>query len=429
MVKNVKTKAQTSLKKYGKRSFSSLSVHNYRLYFIGQAISLSGTWLQFVAQTWLILQLTHSGTYLGLLAAVQFLPVLLFGPYGGLIADRFNKRKLLYGTQTAAMTLAFILFILVATHSVQTWMVFVLASCLGLVNTVDSPTRQTFVVEMVGKEKLTNAISLNSIEVNLARVIGPVIAAGLIAGVGLAWCFLINSLSYIAVLSCLKMMDGSELRSHEPIAQGKGQLRAGFSYIWNTPLLRNVLLMMTLVGALTYEFQVVLPLFATNTFHGSASTYAWMMASMGTGSLIGGLVTASRGNPSPQRLLGATMALGVSMLITSVAPNLPAAIIVLALVGFCTIGFTALTNSTLQLNSSQAMRGRVMALWVMAFLGSTPIGGPIVGFISEHGSPRLGLAIGGLAALVSGTFGIMALRNYHKKQVAGPEIPTESVKI
>ncbi|HEX5455985.1 MAG TPA: MFS transporter [Candidatus Saccharimonadales bacterium] len=416
MVKKVSKKAADGLKDYGLRSFSSLSVRNYRLYFGGQAISLSGTWLDTVAQAWLILELTHSGTLLGLLAAARFLPVLILGPYGGLIADSVNKRRLLYVTQTGAMILAFILAAIVVTNTVQVWMVFVLASCLGLINAVDSPTRQTFVMEMVGKEKLTNAISLNSIEVNIARIIGPVIAAALIAGVGLGWCFFINGLSYIAVLICLKLMDGSELLPSLPSARGKGRLRAGFFYVWHTPVLRNVLIIMALVGALSYEFQVVLPLFATQTFGGNAGTYALMMTAMGLGSLIGGLFTASRGNPSPKRLLEATIALGISMILTAITPDLPMALAALVLVGFCTISFTALTNTTLQLNSVQDMRGRVMALWVMAFLGSTPIGGPIIGYISEHGSPRLGLAVGGLAALLSAVFGILALRNYRKKQ-------------
>lgn len=416
MVKKVKNKAKKGLKSYGKRSFSSLFVRNYRLYFIGQGISLSGTWLQTVAQSWLVLQLTHSGTLLGLVVAAQFLPVLIFGPYGGLIADRFNKRKLLYATQSVAMTLAFTLALLVATHTVQVWMVFVIAACLGFVNMVDSPTRQTFIVEMVGKERLTNAISLNSIEVNLARIIGPVIAAGLIAGFGIAWCFFINGLSYLAVLACLKLMDKSQLQANKPIAQAKGQLRAGFSYIWHTPVLRNVLLMMAIVGAFTYEFQVVLPLFATKTFSGNAATYAHMMVAMGVGSFFGGMVTASRGNPSPRRLFGTTLALGVAMLATAVAPNFQAALAMLVVVGFFTISFTALTNTTLQLNSSQSMRGRVMALWVMAFLGTTPIGGPIIGYICEHLSPRWGIAAGGLAAIGGGIFGILALRSYRKKQ-------------
>jgi MFS family permease len=293
-------------------------------------------------------------------------------------------------------------------------MVFVLAACLGMVNAVDSPTRQTFVIEMVGKKKLTNAISLNSIEVNIARIIGPVIAAGLIAGFGLAWCFFINGVSYIAVLVCLKLMDGSELLPSIPSAKGKGRLRAGLSYVWHTPVLRNVLVIMTLVGALTYEFQVVLPLFATETFGGNAGTYALMMTAMGIGSLAGGLVTASRGNPSPQSLVAATMALGVSVILTALAPSLGLALAALVLVGFCTISFTALTNTTLQLNSAQDMRGRVMALWVMAFLGSTPIGGPIIGYISEHGSPRAGLMVGGFASILSAVFGFIVFKNYRK---------------
>lgn len=398
-----------ALLRYGRRSFVSLSVRNYRLYFIGQGISLSGTWLQTVAQTWLVLQLTHSGTLLGVLAAAQFLPILLFGAYGGLIADRFEKRRLLYATQSTAMTLAFVLALLVLTHTVQVWMVFVLAIILGFVQMVDSPTRQTFIMEMVGGNKLTNAISLNTIEVNVARVIGPLFAAALIAGLGIGWCFLINAFSYVAVLACLAAMRGTELYGRPPVVKARGQLMEGFRYVWHTPVLRNVLIMMAIIGALAYEFQVVLPVFATKTFHGNAGSFALMMTAMGAGSLLGGLVTASRGNPSPPRLLMATAAFGGSLLLVAAAPSFAIALGLLFIAGFWSVGVSALTNSTLQLNSSSDMRGRVMSLWVVAFLGTTPIGGPVIGWVSEHLSPRAGLAVGGSAALAATAFGILAL--------------------
>lgn len=386
---------------------------------MGQGISLSGTWLQTVAQTWLVLELTHSGTQLGILSAVQFLPILLFGAYGGVIADRFEKRRLLYFTQSALMVFAAILAALVFTRTVEVWMVYAVAVALGLVQMVDSPTRQTFIMEMVGSDRLTNAISLNSIEVNVARVAGPLLAAALIAGLGIGWCFLINAASFVAVLACLKLMRGHELLARPPVARARGQLSEGLRYVWQTPVLRNVLIMMAMIGALTYEFQVVLPVFATKTFHGGASGFAGMMTAMGAGSLLGGLVTAGRGNPSPRQLLRAALALGLALLLVAASPTYWLALAFLFAAGFWSIGVTALTNSTLQLNSSPSMRGRVMSLWVVAFLGSTPLGGPLIGFLSEHLSPRAGLATGGLAAIAAGLFGAAAVRHYRHRP-AGP---------
>jgi hypothetical protein len=250
-------------------------------------------------------------------------------------------------------------------------MIFVLAASLGLVNSIDNPLRQTFIMEMVGKEKLTNAVTLNSMLVNLARVIGPVIAGALIATVGLSWCFFVNAASYIGVLTCLRLMRESELSVSKPVQQATGQLKEGFKYIWHTPLLRNVLIMMALVGTLAYEFPVSLPLFATFTFHGDASTYALMLASMSAGSLVGGVIVAGRGNQSPRRLLWAALTFGISMLLLAIAPTEWLALVILFFVGYCSINFNTLGNSTLQLNSSPAMRGRVMSLWAVAFLGST----------------------------------------------------------
>jgi len=392
-----------------RRTFFSLGMWNFRMYFIGQAISLSGTWMQTIGQSWLVLQITGSGTALGLVTALQFLPILVLGPWGGVIADRFSKRTILYCTQSASGVLALVLGVLVATGWVRLWMVGVLAACLGLVNTVDNPTRQTFVLEMVGKEQLQNAVSLNSVLVNLARVIGPAIAGVLIASVGLASCFLVNAASYIAVLIALSMMRADELHPAPLVARASGQLLEGFRYVRSTPVLRNVLLMMAIIGTLSYEFQVILPLFAQFTLGGGAGTYASLTVAMGVGSVIGGLYTASRRKVVPGMVVRAAFLFGVVILAAAVAPNRALAMAALVLVGAFSINFLSLGNTTLQLGSVPEMRGRVMALWAVAFLGSTPIGGPIVGWIGEYAGPRWGLGIGGLAALTAGTLGLRKL--------------------
>lgn len=393
------------IKQLGRRTFLPLKVRNYRLYFVGQAISLSGTWMQTIAQSWLVLKLTGSGTALGVITALQFLPVLLFGAWGGLVADRFSKRKLLFFTQTAAGLLALIMGVLVASGAVRLWMVGLIAFCLGLVNAVDNPTRQTFIIEMVEQEHFPKAISLNATQGNLARVIGPAIGGALIATVGIAACFFINSISYIAVLVALWLMRPQELSTPPQVGRAKGQLREGFRYIAATPLVRDTLLMMAIVGTLSYEFVVILPLLAEFTFHAGASGYAGLMSAMGLGSIVGGLYTAQRTARSPQMLASAALLFGLVMLGVSMAPTYAFALALMALVGFFSINFLSLGNVLLQLESDPAMRGRVMALWTVAFLGSTPVGGPIIGWIGEHAGPRWGLAVGGVAALIAAAIG------------------------
>ena len=389
----------------GARTFSALSERNYRHWFVGQGISLSGTWMQTVAQGLLVLELTGSGTELGLVTAVQALPVLFLAPWGGVIADRFPKRTTLYVTQAVAGILALVLGGLVASGVIQVWMVYLLACGLGLVKAVDTPTRQSFVMEMVGKETLVNAVSLNSTQVNLARVIGPTIAAALIATVGMAACFILNGISYFVVIAVLAAMRAGELRSSPLAERTRGQLRDGWRYVRATPVLRTILLMMALIGTFTYEFTVSLPLFARATFGQGANAYAAMTALLGLGAVAGGLYAATREIRAPSRLVWAAAFFGATVLLTAAAPTLPLALAALALVGFCSIQFTSLANATLQLEARPEMRGRVMALWTMAFLGSTPIGGPLIGAIGEHVGPRWALALGGLAALAAAAYG------------------------
>ncbi len=385
-----------------RRTLSSLAVRNFRLYFLGQTVSLSGTWMQGVAQAWLVLKLTGSGTALGLVIALQFLPLLLFGAFGGVITDRFDKRRLLYVTQTAAGLLALTLGILVSTDLIRLWMVYALAAGLGCVHAVDNPTRQTFVLEMVGAEELPNAVTLNSVMVNLARVLGPAAAGILIGTVGLGPCFLINAASYLAVVVALARMQVNELQRGTPQPRAGGQLREGFGYVRSTPALRTPLLMMAVIGTLAYEFQVILPLMARFTFHGDAGTYGLMTSFMGGGAVVGGLYAASRRPRSPAALSLLALIFGAVLLAASLAPTLPLELAALVLVGAVSIMFIASGNTALQLAAKPEMRGRVMALWSVAFLGSTPVGGPIVGWVGQHFGPRFGLGLGAVAALVAG---------------------------
>ncbi|MDP8975057.1 MAG: MFS transporter [Actinomycetota bacterium] len=385
-----------------RRTLSSLSVRNFRLYFTGQTISLSGTWMQGVAQAWLVLKLTGSGTALGLVIALQFLPLLFLGPFGGVVTDRFDKRRLLYATQTVAGLLALALGVLVSTGVVSIGMVYALAVALGCVHAIDNPTRQTFVLEMVGPEELSNAVTLNSVMVNLARVAGPAAAGVLIGTVGLAPCFLINAASYLAVLVALVRMHPDELSRGALQPRTSGQLREGLRYVRSTPTLLAPLLMMAVIGTLAYEFQVTLPLLAKFTFDGDAGTYGLMTSFMGGGAVIGGLYAASRRPRSPTALSLLALVFGAVLLAASLAPTLHLELAALVVVGAVSITFIASGNTTLQLAARPEMRGRVMALWSMAFLGSTPVGGPVVGWVGQHIGPRYGLALGGVAALVAG---------------------------
>lgn len=418
-----------SVRNIFRSTFSSLKIRNYRLYYIGQGISLPGTWMQRIAQAWLVLKLTGSGTSLGLVTALQFLPVLLFTPIGGVLADRFSKRSLLYITQASQGISALILAVVVATNTVQLWMIYILAAFFGLINSVDNPTRQTFVFEMVGRKELSNAVTLNSIEINLARVIGPAIAGVIIAGAGLALCFFLNAISFAAVIVCLFMMRKEDLNTAEPVKKMKGQLKKGFNYVRNEPLLRLVLIMMAIIGTLAYEFEVSLPLLAKYTFHGGADSYALLTSAMGVGAVLGGLATAGRRKTSPYSLVKTLFLFGAAILVTAISPGLHFAAFTMVFVGIFSIRFMTLGNTTLQLQSAPEMRSRVMSLWTIAFLGSTPIGGPIVGWVSENTNPRWGLALGGIAALLAGIFGLIAIRSYlAQKYPGGMPHPTSAAE-
>jgi MFS family permease len=400
----------TRLQSIGRVTFAALAIPNYRRYIAGQSVSLIGTWMQMAAQSWLVLSLTGSATTLGVIVALQTLPVLLLGPYGGVVADRIDKRRLMVILQIAMGVQALILGVLTVSGSVRLWEIGVLAALLGLNNAFENPARQAFMLELVGGESLRNAVTLNSVLVNVARVIGPAVAGVLIATVGEGPCFLANAASFAAVVASLVTLDHSAIAPSPPSGREPGQLREGLRYIRRTPELGVPLAMMALAGALAYEFQVTLPVMARQGLHVGATGFGFMTAAMGVGAVVGGLFVANRGRTGLPTLVLAASAFGVVLLLASLAPNLPTELVALALAGGASISFMSTGNSTLQLAAAPSMRGRVMSLWFVAFQGSTPIGGPIVGWVMAQAGARAGLGLGGVTCLLTALLGLLALR-------------------
>jgi len=400
------------------RTFESLSVPNYRKFFLGQAISLAGTWMQSVALAWLVLQLTGSATWLGLVIALQTLPILFLGPYAGVLVDRVDKRRLLVGTQTAAAAQALVMGVLTVRGDITTAWVLGLSLALGLVNTLDNPARQSFIREMVSGPLVRNAVTLNSVVVNASRAVGPAIGGVLIATLGVGTCFLVNAASFAAVIVAYLAMDPRALRTAEPTPRAPRQLRDGLSYVRRTRDLFVPLVMMAMVGTLTYEFQVSLPALVTDTFGEGATSLGAITSAMGVGAVVGGLVSASRRATGIQPLVLSSAAFGLSTALTAISPTVQVAAASLLLVGASSVWFLSVGNATLQMTAAPQMRGRVMALWAVAFLGTTPVGGPLIGWIAEHASPRWALGVGAAAALAAAALGARVLRR--RTPSAGP---------
>ncbi len=407
----------------GRVTFAALAVPNYRTYIGGQAVSLIGTWMQMAAQAWLVLTISHSAGALGVIVALQTLPVLLLGPYGGVVADRVDKRRLMIALQAAMGVQAAILAALTLNGSVQLWQIGLLALLLGLNNAFENPARQAFMLEMVGTDSLRNAVSLNSVLVNVARTIGPAVAGLLIASAGEGWCFLLNAVSFVAVIASLLRLDTAQINPSPPNRREPGQLREGLRYVRSTPELAVPLLMMALVGALAYEFQVTLPVMAERALHAGAAGYGFMTAAMGVGAVMGGLLVAARGRTGVPMLVAASTAFGVLLALAAGAPGLDTELVALALVGGASIAFMSSGNSTLQLSAAPEMRGRVMSLWFVAFQGSTPIGGPIVGWVIGWAGARAGLGLGAVTCLVAALLGMLVMRrNGWRLQLLRPRL-------
>ena len=400
---------------------SSLRQRNYRLFFFGQLVSIAGTWMQTVAQSFVVLDLTHSGTQLGLTTAARFLPMFVFGPLGGVFADRMDRRRVLYVTQALSGLLAGVFAVTVGTHSIRLWIVYLLALALGFVNVFDNPARQSFISEMVSTGDLPNAVTLNSVAANMARVFGAALGGVIAAAVGLALCFTFNALSFGAVLVSLAAMRSSELFPAERVSRQKKQVRQGLRYVRNTPELLIPLLMIAVVGTLAWEFQVSLPLMASEVFHGGAGSYGVMASVMGGGAVVGGLISAARARPRARALCLAAIGWGIAILAAAVAPSFALELAALVFVGYGSITFNSLAKTTLQLAAKPEMRGRVMALWALAWMGSTPIGGPIVGWTGQAIGARWALVIGGLATLACGVLALPALTRIDRRPA--PDAP------
>jgi MFS family permease len=388
----------TRLRLATEHTFRSLRSRNFRLFFTGQLVSQAGTWMQSVAIVWVVLDLTGSGLALGLVTALQFLPMLVLGAWAGAVSDRLDRHRIVIATQVAFTALAVVFSVLTLSGHMTVPLVYALAAVFGVITALDNPARRAFVVELVDEDAVANAVGLNSALMTGSRVVGPALAGALIAGPGVAWCFVVNAVTYLAVIGGLVAMDRSAFRSPPRVAKAKGQIRAGLRYAWQTPDLRVPLVLVAAVGTLAFNYQVTLPLLAERTFAGTATTFTLLFAVMSAGSLAGALMVARRTAVDLRFLVRAGTGLTVGTAALALAPSLPVALVAVLPVGYFSIFLISGANALVQMRAEPAMRGRVLALFAVVFLGTTPIGGPVVGWLSQVADPRAGLAIGGLAA-------------------------------
>ncbi len=390
-------------------TFGSLAIRNFRLFFGGQFVSQVGNWLTMVAQSLLILHLTGSGFAVGVLVACQFAPVLLIGPWAGLVADRSDKRKLLLIVQAIAMAQSFGLAALAFMDKPPVPAFYAVALIGGFTVAFDNPARRSFVVEMVPLDRVQNAVSLNSALMTSARIFGPALAGLLISTWGYGWCFLLDGVSYVAVLVGLWLIDPTQVRAAPPAVRGRGQVRAGLRYVRQVPVLWISLTMMAIVGTLTFNFQVVFPVFVERTLHGDVGSFTLLFSITSVGSLVGALATARRKSAELRDVVVTTAVFGVSMAALAFMPTLGSAYPVAVLVGFGSIAFMTTSTAIVQLRADASMRGRVLALQAMVFLGSTPIGGPILGWVCDQFGARAGIGLGAAAALGAAAWGATML--------------------
>jgi MFS family permease len=415
------------MRTFARDTFKSFKTRNFRLFFTGQLISQVGNWLTLVAQALLVLKLTDSGVAIGALAAAQFGPVLLLGPWAGLIADRSDKRKLLLTVQVVAMAQSFALAALAFSGHPSVLAIYAVALIGGVTVAFDNPARRAFVVEMVPESDVNNAVSLNSALMTGSRIVGPAVAGLLIATVGFGWCFLLDGISYVAVLAGLWMMRTEELRPAPVAIKGRGQVRDGLRYARSVPELWVPLVMMAVIGTFSYNFQTVFPLFAIRDLHGSPTTYTLLFSVVSVGALVGALASAHRRVISVRTVGVAALAYGAAMAVMAVVPNAAAAYVVGVALGLGSIAFLTASTAIVQIEAAPEMRGRVLALQAMLFLGSTPIGGPILGFVSEEYGARFAIGVGAVAALAAGVWGLLTVRTARRDAAIVPPMPDAAV--
>ena len=395
-------------------------MRNFRLFLFGHLVSSTGTWMQQVAQDWLVLRITDAPLPLGITLALQFAPMLAFVAWAGLVADRVDKRRLLLATQTAMAVLALVLGTLTATGSVQLWMVYALALLLGVATAFDMPARQSFVTEMVGPDRVANAVGLNSASFNTARVLGPAVAGGLIAVVGIAPAFFLNAFSDLAMIGGLLAMDPDRLYRRAAVERGRGQIRAGVRYVWGTPVLRSTILLVAVVGMLGLNYRVALPLLARFAFDGGPGTYGILAAIMAAGSVVGALTVARRGRPTRALLVGSVAAFGLLSFAAALAPTIVVEAAFLFPIGAASLSFVATANSTVQLASDPAMRGRVMSLFGLVLLGSGPPSGLLSGWMAGQFGPRSILLLSGVSCVLAATVATLTGRGQAEGPAAVP---------
>jgi MFS family permease len=385
-------------------------VRNFRLFLFGHLVSSTGTWMQQVGQDWLVLRLTDAALPLGITLALQFAPMLVLGAWAGLVADRLDKRRLLLATQTSMAVLALVLGVVTATGAVRLWMVYALALLLGCVTAFDMPARQAFVSELVGPDRVANAVGLNSAGFNTARVVGPAVAGVLIAVVGIAPAFFLNAVSYLAMIGGLLAMDPDGLYRRAAVERGRGQIRAGVRYVWATPVLRSTIVLVAVVGMLGLNYRVALPLLARFAFDGGPGAYGALAAIMAAGSVVGALAVARRGRPTRPLLIGSVAAFGLLSFAAAAAPTLLVEAAVLFPIGAASLAFVATANSTVQLASDPEMRGRVMSLFGLVLLGSGPPSGLLSGWMAGQFGPRSILVLSGVSCLLAAAVAALASR-------------------
>ena len=401
-------------------TFRSLRIRNYRLYATGALISNIGTWMQRIAQDWLVLELTdNNGIALGVTTGLQFLPMLLVGPWAGSLADRYSKRQLLILTQAFMGLVGAFLGLLVITDVVKVWHVFVLAGLLGLGAAVDAPARQSFVIEMVGADDVSNAVGLNSASFNLGRVIGPALAGFLIVLFGTGPVFLINAASYIAVILALRAMRVADLQSAPRMERGKGQVREGIRYVRRRPDLMLVMVIIFFVGTFGLNFQMTSALMATEVFDKGAGEYGLLGSVLAVGSLSGALLAARRGRPRLRLVVLSAVAFGLVEIVAGLMPTYISFIALLIPIGLCQMTLLNAANATVQLGVDPIMRGRVMALYMAVLMGGTPFGAPLVGFVAETFGPRWSLIAGGLISAGAAIIAALLLARREGLQVRG----------
>jgi MFS family permease len=410
-------------------TFRALRNRNFRLFFTGQLISQAGTWLTTIALTLLVLQLTHSGVAIGLLTAAQFGPVLLFGAWGGLIADRSDKRRLLIITQTLEMLQSFALAALAFMSHPPVAAFYLTALAGGFMLAFDNPARRSFVAEMVPASDVQNAVTLNSALMTSSRVIGPALAGILVVTAGFGWCFLIDGVSYLAVIASLVMMRRSELRQPPVVARARGQLRAAVRYIRDVPDLWIPLTMMTIVGTLTFNFAVVIPLFVEHTFHGGNGSFTLLYSVLSIGSVIGALAAAHMKVIDTHHVVWASIGFGAAMFVLAGAPTLPSAFPIALFVGLTSVAFITTSTAIVQVKADPAMRGRVLALQGMVLIGSTPIGGPLLGWICDAYGARAGILVGAVAAVAAGVWGYIMHRRIVESRAVDATREVESARL